>query len=43
MFYMIKEMRSELTAQITRDLNRDYEAVLDFIHEVQEASGDIDV
>lgn len=42
MFYMVKEMRSELTAQITCDLDRDYEAVLDFVHEVQEASGDID-
>ena len=42
MFYMVKEMRSEQTAQITRDLDRDYEAVLDFVHEVQEASGNID-
>jgi transposase-like protein len=42
MFYIVKEMRSELTAQIARDLDRDYEAVLDFVHEVQDASGDID-
>jgi transposase-like protein len=42
MFYIVKEMQSELTAQIARDLDRDYEAVLDFAHEVQDASGDID-
>ena len=30
------------TAQIARDLDRDYEAVLDFVHEVQETSGNID-
>ena len=38
MFYMVKVMRSEPTAQIARDL--DYEAVLYFVHEVQEMSGD---
>jgi len=42
MFYTVKEMRSEPTAQIARDLDRDYEAVLDFVHEVQETSGNID-
>jgi hypothetical protein len=42
MFYMVKEMRSETTAQIARDLDRDYEAVLDFVHEVQDVSGEID-
>jgi transposase-like protein len=42
MFHMVKEMRSETTAQIARDLDRDYEAVLDFVHEVQEVSGEID-
>ena len=41
MFYTVKEMRSEPTAQIARDLDRDYEAVLDFVHEVQETSGNI--
>jgi len=41
MFYMIKEMRSVPTAQIASDLNRDYEAVLNFIHEVQELCGDL--
>ena len=41
LFYMVKEMRSETTAQIARDLGRDYEAVLDFVHEVQETSGNI--
>ena len=42
MFYIVKEMRSEQTAQIARDLDRDYEAVLDFVHEVHDVSGDID-
>ena len=42
LFYMVKEMRSEPTAQIARDLDRDYEAVLDFVHEVQETSGDVE-
>ncbi len=42
MFYIVKEMRSESTAQIARDLDRDYEAVLNFVHEVQGASGEID-
>jgi hypothetical protein len=42
MFYIVKEMRSEPTAQIARDLDRDYEAVLDFVHKVQDVSGDID-
>ena len=41
LFYMVKEMRSETTAQIARDLDRDYEAVLDFVHEVQDTSGNI--
>ncbi|WP_094192396.1 IS1595 family transposase [Haloparvum sedimenti] len=42
MFYIIKEMRSEPTAQIARDLGRDYEAVLNFVHKVQDVSGEID-
>jgi transposase-like protein len=42
MFYIVTEMRSEQTAQIARDLNRDYEAVLDFVHEVEDVSGKID-
>jgi transposase-like protein len=42
MFYIVKEMRSEPTAQIVRDLDRDYEAVLNFVHKVQDVSGDID-
>lgn len=41
MFYIIKEMRSAPTAQIARDLDRDYEAVLNFVHEVQDATGTI--
>ena len=42
MFYIVKEMRSEPTAQIARDLDRVYEAVLNFVHKVQDVSGDID-
>jgi len=42
MFYTVKKIRSEPTAQIARDLDRDYEAVLNFVHQVQETSGDID-
>jgi len=42
MFYIVKEMRSEPTAQIARDLDRDYEAVLNYVHKVQDVSGDID-
>ena len=42
MFYIIKEMRSEPTAQIARNLDRDYEAVLNFVYKVQDVSGDID-
>ena len=42
MFYIVKEMRSEPTAQIARDLGRDYEAVLSFVHKVQDVSGEID-
>ena len=38
---MVKKMRSETAAQITRDLDRDYETVLDLIHEAQETSGTI--
>ncbi len=42
MFYIVKEMRSEPTAQIARDLDRDYEAVLNYVHKVQEVSDNID-
>ena len=42
MFYISKEMRSEPTAQIARDLDRDYGAVLNFVHKVQDVSGNID-
>jgi len=41
MFYILKEMQSEPTAQIVRDLGRGYEAVLSFVHELQDASGGI--
>ena len=36
-FYIVKEMRSERSTQIARDLDRDYEAV----HKVQDVSGDV--
>jgi len=39
MFYIIKEMRSVPTAQIASDLGRDYEAVLNFRHDLQELCG----
>lgn len=42
MFYIVKEMRSEPTAQIARDLDRDYKAVLNSVHKVQDVSGEID-
>ena len=41
LFYMLKEMRSVSTAQIARDLDRDYEAVLNFVHEVQDRCSDL--
>mgnify|MGYP006300368229 CR=1 FL=1 len=42
MFYMLKEMRSVPSAQIASDLERDEEAVLNFVHEVQDLCGEID-
>lgn len=42
MFYMIKEMRSVPTAQIASELERDYEAVLNFRHDLQEVCGELD-
>ena len=42
MFYMIKEMRSVSTAQIASELERDYEAVLNFRHDLQELCGELD-
>jgi hypothetical protein len=41
MFYMIKEMRSVPTAKIASDLDRDYEAVLNFRHDLQELCGEL--
>lgn len=35
-------MRSEQTAEIARDLDRDYVSVLNFVHKVQVVSGDND-
>jgi hypothetical protein len=42
LFYMFKEIRPEQTVQFARYLDGDYEAVLDFVHEVQETNGDIE-
>ena len=42
MFYILKEVRSEPTVQNARDLNCDYETVLNFVHEVQVVSAEID-
>jgi hypothetical protein len=41
MFNTFIKMRSELISQIARDLDDDYEDVLDFIHVVQDPNGDI--
>jgi len=35
MFYIIKEMESKSTSMIAMELDRDYESVLRFVHEVQ--------
>lgn len=43
MFSIVREMRSEQTARIARDLDRDYDVVLTFVHEVQDVCGEIDV
>jgi transposase-like protein len=42
MFYMLKEMRSVRSAQIASDLERDPEAILNFVHEVHDLCGEID-
>ena len=41
MFYIVKYIQSELTAQIARDLDRNYEAVLNLV-EARKESGDIE-
>lgn len=35
MFYIIKEMEAKSTRQISLEINRDYDSVLRFVHEVQ--------
>lgn len=42
MFYIIRKMKHESTAEITRSLDRTYKTVLEFVHEVQEAVPDDD-
>ncbi len=42
MLYIIKEMRSVTFAQIASELERDYEAVLNFRHDLQELCGELD-
>ncbi len=41
LFYILKETRSVPTAQIAQDLDRDYEAVLNFVHEIQDRCNDV--
>ena len=41
LFYMLKETRSVRSAQIARDPDRDYEAVLNFVHEVHNRCNDV--
>ena len=36
MFYILKEMEAKSTNQISKELNRDYDSVLHFVHEVQQ-------
>ena len=36
MFYILKEMEVKSSYQIAKELDRDYEAVLNFVHQVQE-------
>lgn len=42
MFYIIRKMKHESTAEISRSLDRTYKTVLEFVHEVQEAVHDGD-
>ena len=35
MFYILKEMETKSTNQISHELNRDYDSILGFVHEVQ--------
>lgn len=35
MFYILKEMEAKSTNQISHELDRDYDSVLRFVHEVQ--------
>ena len=42
MFYIVKQMKSEPTAQIARDLDRDYGSVLNFVHKVQDTGRNLD-
>jgi len=37
--HYIKEMEVKSTNQISKELNRDYESVLRFVHEVQKVAG----
>lgn len=43
MFYIIREMDHQKTAEIARQIDRSYQSVLEFVHEVQRASeGDVE-
>lgn len=36
MFYIVKEMEHKSTSQIAKEIDRDYDSVLNFVHDVQE-------
>lgn len=43
MYYIIREMDHQKTAEIARQIDRSYQSVLEFVHEVQRASeGDVE-
>jgi len=43
MFYIIAKMSTEPISQLARDLDRDYEAVRSFVHQVEEDPNDLDL
>lgn len=42
MFYIIKNINDEQSVQIARDLNRDYQAVLNFVDEIEQVRQNFD-
>ncbi len=43
MFYIIAKMSTEPISQLARDLDRDYEAVRAFVHQVEEDNHELDL